>query len=550
MDTAALDTLAFGAVRLPGWIRWLSHWGQRSHQRSQSRRNGRYRIQLSVEQLENRTLLSSPPSSPLAVSAVMPPTSTQPISAVQETDVDQGSTDFYMSVINASTVPPFETTNAPVQSSPGQVGQPLIAQSVVTYRNGDSAGIYPEATLTPTNVGGLQQQAFVKVDGQIYGQPIVVNNRFFVATENNSVYEFDTSGNLIASTSLNISDIAGAAVHAVKDSDVNGVGQISPIIGITSTMYYDKNTGYLYVVPYTEVVTPRRDASLPNIGCGVLDTAGNQLTLHSSLKIADTSVSGSVYTFYAGTPIVPGTGDGAVIGSDGSSTVYFNAQKELQRPALTVGPDGTIYLGFGGHDDTRPYHGWILGITGGADDLKVSYVLCTTPNGYAAGLWNTGAPFTILPNGDIFIQTGNGDFGDANSEGTLNAAGLPANGDYGDSVVLLSPSLQVISFFTPSNQQILNSNDLDLSDTQPILFEGHYLVTVGKEGTIYLLDTNNLGGYNPNGDQIVGELADVIPKTSQGAVWSEPLLYPVLTREGARIPPLHRGRQQPGQDDW
>ncbi len=296
-------------------------------------------------------------------------------------------------------------------------------------------------------------------------------------------------------------------------------------------MYYDKATGYLYVVPYTEVVAP--DGTLHfQYWLRVLDTAGNQLTLHSSLKIADTSVSGSVYTFYAGTPIVPGTGDGAVIAADGASTVYFNAQKELQRPAITVGPDGTIYLGFGGHDDTRPYHGWLLGITGGADDLKVSYVFCTTPNGYEGALWNTGAPFTILPDGDILIQTGNGDFGDYSSGGSLNAAGQPANGDYGDSVVLLTPNLQIASFFTPSNQQVLEEKDLDLSDTQPILFEGHYLVTVGKEGTIYLLDVNNLGGYDPNGDQIVGELPDAIPSGAQGAVWSEPVLYPVITADG------------------
>jgi hypothetical protein len=44
-------------------------------------------------------------------------------------------------------------------------------------------------------------------------------------------------------------------------------------------------------------------------------------------------------------------------------------------------------------------------------------------------------------------------------------------------------------------------NDLDLGASGAIILQDKsYVITGGKQGPIYLLDANNLGGYDPNGN--------------------------------------------------
>ena len=58
---------------------------------------------------------------------------------------------------------------------------------------------------------------------------------------------------------------------------------------------------------------------------------------------------------------------------------------------------------------------------------------------------------------------------------------------------------QVKDWWTPSDQAILDDNDLDFGSSAPIpVLNDQFLFVGGKEGTLYLLNTTNLGGYNPN----------------------------------------------------
>jgi len=58
---------------------------------------------------------------------------------------------------------------------------------------------------------------------------------------------------------------------------------------------------------------------------------------------------------------------------------------------------------------------------------------------------------------------------------------------------------QVRDYWTPSNQAILDDNDLDFGSTAPIpVLNDQYVFVGGKEGTLYLLNSSALGGYNPN----------------------------------------------------
>jgi len=69
--------------------------------------------------------------------------------------------------------------------------------------------------------------------------------------------------------------------------------------------------------------------------------------------------------------------------------------------------NGTVYLAFASHGDTKPYHGWLLGID--LATLKQTAAFVTTPNGGGGGIWMGGAGIAADDQGFIFVSTGNGD---------------------------------------------------------------------------------------------------------------------------------------------
>ena len=83
---------------------------------------------------------------------------------------------------------------------------------------------------------------------------------------------------------------------------------------------------------------------------------------------------------------------------------------------------------------------------------------------------------------------------------TQTADGLydPAGGQFGEAVLELMPKLAGLAdSFTPTNWQYLNLHDLDMGSASLVVFpfEGKVLTAAAsKEGVVYLLDVNNLGG--------------------------------------------------------
>jgi hypothetical protein len=131
-----------------------------------------------------------------------------------------------------------------------------------------------------------------------------------------------------------------------------------------------------------------------------------------------------------------------------------------------------------------------------------------TPNGSDGGIWQGGGGLATDTTGDIFYTTSNGTF-DANSGGS----------DYGDSVQKLSPTGSVVDYFTPHDQQNMSVNNLDLGAGGPVLLvdqpggsHPHELISAGKSGTVYVVNRDNMGHYNPNNDsQIIQSLPGVLP---------------------------------------
>jgi outer membrane protein assembly factor BamB len=108
-----------------------------------------------------------------------------------------------------------------------------------------------------------------------------------------------------------------------------------------------------------------------------------------------------------------------------------------------------------------------------------------TSGGRPAGAWGRGG-IVKGPKG-IITQTADGLFD-------------PAVGSYGETVMALAPKeLRIIDSFTPTNWAYLNTKDLDMGSANPVVFpyQGRTLVaSISKEGVLYLLDANSLGGNN------------------------------------------------------
>ena len=94
--------------------------------------------------------------------------------------------------------------------------------------------------------------------------------------------------------------------------------------------------------------------------------------------------------------------------------------------------------------------------------------------------------------GNLYVAVGNG---------TVGLNGDPTNLiNRGESALKLVPSgntLQVASYFTPNNFQYLEDYDFDYGGMGALLIpNSNYFLTGGKDGNLYLLDKDNMGGYS------------------------------------------------------
>ena len=229
------------------------------------------------------------------------------------------------------------------------------------------------------------------------------------------------------------------------------------------------------------------------------------------------------------TATVPGTGNGS---SGGQLT--FDTEWQNQRPGLLL-LNGIVWVGFASHGDNGPWHGWIMGYN--AATLQQTGAFCTSPNGVGSGVWMSGAGLaadvvdpTNHPFGRMFIPTGNGDF-------TATPPYTSAM-DYGDSILNLDLTNGVPTIkddFTPSGQAELDAYDGDQASGGLLIVPNqtsgsyhHLLVQAGKSGEVYLLNRDNLGGYNTAGDNVVQELPFEVGNVgtwSMPAYWNGTVYY-------------------------
>jgi uncharacterized protein YjdB len=315
-------------------------------------------------------------------------------------------------------------------------------------------GILSPVTVSTPNFGKLFSYT---LDGYVYGQPLLVSNLtvngavhnvVFVATENDSVYAFDSdnygTGSPLWQTSL---------LQSGETPMTNG--PIQPVQGVTSTPAINLTTNTIYVV-----------------SAQTSTTAGSTFRVNALDITSGAQQPGSPVTVN-----VSATGANA-----GPLTTAC-----IQRAALLVS-NGYVYIGFGGCHD-----GWLLAYR--EQNLASPPVTFnSSPNligegtyGSAGGVWMGGGGPVADASGNIYISTGNGpwDGKTAWSDSVLEFS--PANSS--------NSTLTMLSYFTPDAYQFMDCADADLASGGLLLIPGaNQVVAGGKIGKLFLLDTNSLGG--------------------------------------------------------
>ena len=216
------------------------------------------------------------------------------------------------------------------------------------------------------------------------------------------------------------------------DASTLPCGDIGPVTGITGTPAADVGAGRMYVVAFLR---------------------GYHHTLFT-LSLTDGSVVAQ-----------------QIVDPDGSVPSV-----QQQRGALAIG-SGRVYIPFGGlYGDCGNYHGYVVAVPQGGGAMLVY----RTPVAREAGIWTPAGP-TLAANGSLYVVTGNGS--------STRSFG------YSNSVIELTPDLQVRSFFAPANWQSLDADDADLGSVGATLLSSlGVVVAIGKDGVAYLLNAGALGG--------------------------------------------------------
>ena len=305
------------------------------------------------------------------------------------------------------------------------------------------------------------------LDGYPYAQPLYAanldingtnHNVVLIATEHDSVYAFD------ADQYGNGSPLWQVSLLQAGETPLNN-GSIKPYEGVTSTPVIDPSSNTLYVLSS--------------------QTAGSNsfFRLHALDITTGTEKFGGPIVVNAS---VPGTNSDSING-----TLYLTTSC-VQRSALLL-VNNAIVLGFGGC-----HSGWLVSYD--AQTLQQIGVFNMSPNadgygtfGGAGGVWMGGGGPAADDSGNIYLSTGNG----------------PYDGDtaFGDSVLKFDTNLHLLDHFTPSDWSFLWCNDSDIgAGGVSLIGGGAQLVAGGKQGRVYLLNTGNLGGLQPNDTGAAQEL--------------------------------------------
>ncbi|MGA7638316.1 MAG: immunoglobulin domain-containing protein [Candidatus Acidiferrales bacterium] len=378
--------------------------------------------------------------------------------------------------------------------------------NVLTYHNdvARTGQNLNETTLTTANLNSTNfgKVGNLSVDAGVDAEPLYVSNLavagsshnvVFVVTENDSVYAFD------ADTFAQLWQVSVLGANETA-SDNRGCGQVSPIIGITSTPVIDPHAGAhgeIFLVAMSK------------------DSGGSyHQRLHALDLTTGAEESGSPISIQAMLPNINGT-------------TTFDPKQYKERAALLL-LNGVIYTTWASHCDDGPYTGWVIGYN--ETTLSPAGVLDVILNGGDGAIWMAGDGPAADSSGNIYFLDANGTFDD-----TLDGSGFPEHGDYGNAFIKISTTggnLSVADYFTMYNTDQESGADEDLGSGGEILLpdlkdnQGNTWqlgVGAGKDGHIYVVNRNLMGKFNTSNDSAIYQEIDSNGLT--GGVFSTPAYF-------------------------
>jgi YVTN family beta-propeller protein len=305
-----------------------------------------------------------------------------------------------------------------------------------TYHRTDSrSGVATASIKLP-----LRAAWTAKLDGGVYGEPLVVNGTLIAATENDSVYGLNpNTGHVKWRTHLGTTES-----QSDIQNDQPGCGDIFPL-GITGTPAYDAKTGSVFVVAET-------------LGghhtLWALNAASGHRRWHKSMDVVKSR----------------------------------DRRAEQQRSALLVS-GGRVFTSYGGlSGDCGNYVGYTTSTPTSGKGKTTHYAV---PTSREAGMWSPAGPVTGT-NGNIYVASGNG----AEEQGKWDKSDSVTE--------LRPSSMHRVAAFAPSVWKVDNEDDRDLGSSSPVpVPAAGRLVIAGKNGTVYLLKPS-LGGVGGNVRSVSG----------------------------------------------
>jgi outer membrane protein assembly factor BamB len=308
------------------------------------------------------------------------------------------------------------------------------------HNNPSRDGLYIDGAFTIAAAGNLTRDLLFNgtIVGNVYSQPLYVEGGpsgpvVIVATESNNVYALNAA--------------SGAIVwQRNAGTPSSGMGGISPL-GITGTPVVDLASRSLF---FDAVI------SGPN-------------NLIFSLNVDTGAIN----------PGWPVDVNARISG--------FDSTRQSARAALGL-LGTTVYVAYGGYlGDAPPYFGRVLGVQINNPAATIGSFATTSSR---AGIWGPGG---IASDGtDVFVTTGNGAGG-----GTWSGS---------EAVIRLHPgavfSGSTTDFWAPTNWASLDGSDSDLGGSGPVLVDvpgatpSALVAQYGKDGKVYLLNRNALGGVS------------------------------------------------------
>lgn len=327
-----------------------------------------------------------------------------------------------------------------------------------------------------------------QLDGQIYAQPVVARSTVMAVTENNKAYGLDpVSGTVRWSRNVGRPWPASAI----------GCGDLVPNIGATATPVVDQASGTTY---FTTKVDDGPDLDHPHWYLHGVD-----ITTGVERSGFPTTIQGS---------------------PSNDSTNVFNAKTAMQRPGLLL-LDGVVYAAFASHCDYGPYVGYVVGVNAATGQQTTMWATEVGSSTAGAGIWQSGGALVSDGSRRIFLTTGNG-------VSPPPGPGSSPPGTLAESVVRLQVNsdgtLVSKDFFSPFNNTNMDTDDTDLGAASPMAVPDgfgtpshpHLIVQAGKDGRIFLLDRDNLGGVAQGPGGTDASLQTLGP---YNGVWGHPAFW-------------------------